>query len=173
MNTNKIHIYCGDGKGKTTACVGLAIRAVGANYNVIFVQFLKGMNTAEINILQNIPEIKIVKGDLTTKFTFQMNKQELEHTKLSHEKMLKTAIGLIDDDSKNMLILDEVLGAINTNTLEKQSVLNIIKNINAEVVLSGRQPAKEFVEIADYISEINKIKHPYDLGFDARKGIEY
>ncbi len=175
LNNYKTHIYCGDGKGKTTSSIGLAIRAACAGYTIVFTQFLKSMDTSEIVILDKIENISVLRANISSKFTFQMTEEELKHTKIEHEKMFLYAIDLLNtfNDSKKMLVLDEVFGAISSNTLDKHFILDNIKNINAEIVLTGRQPSADFIEIADYVSEIVKVKHPYDAGHQARRGIEF
>ncbi len=175
MKNNKIHIYCGDGKGKTSACIGLAVRAAGAGFNVVFVQFLKGKTSSELNILQNISNIKIISTDLSNKFTFQMTAEELETAKNKQNELLSKAIEecKVNSDKNYLLILDEVFGALSTNTLSKELVMQAINNLQAEIVLTGRNPSLEFIDAANYVSEIKKVKHPFDEGLQARKGIEF
>ncbi len=174
MNTNKIHIYHGDGKGKTSACIGLAIRAAGAGYNIVFVQFLKGKPSSEFVIINNIKQIHVINADISNKFTFQMNENELSQTKEKQNELLLKAVKICNElqNEKHMIILDEVFGALSTNTLSEELVKAALKTINAEIVLSGRNPPQDFIDAADYVSEIKKIKHPYEIGLAARHGIE-
>ena len=169
-----IHIYCGDGKGKTTASLGLAVRCAGHGNRVLIVQFLKSRLTGELKSLALIPGIELMRGKETKKFTFQMNAEEkaqvlAEHVALFDRVKAKCAAEHID-----LLILDEVIGAINTGVFDKDVLVDFLKGKPAEleVVLTGRNPAPELVELADYVSEICKRKHPYERGIPARTGIE-
>ncbi len=168
--TDILHIYCGNGKGKTTSAVGLAIRAVGAGLKVIFVQFLKNGNSSEINILEKTENIKVLCCDVCNKFTFQMNSAEKSLVTERHNFMINQAFS----EKSDMIILDEFLDAYNKNMIDKEiSEKLIFDNTGKEIVLTGRSPAEIFIEKADYISEINALKHPYERGITARKGIEY
>lgn len=169
-----IHIYCGDGKGKTTAALGLAVRCAGHGNHVLIVQFLKSRPTGELKSLPLIPGIELMRGKETKKFTFQMNAEEkaqvlAEHLVLFDRVKEKCAVEHVD-----LLILDEVIGAINTGVFDIDILVEFLKGKPAEleVVLTGRNPAAELVELADYVSEICKRKHPYERGIAARTGIE-
>ena len=165
-----LHIYHGNGKGKTTSAIGLSIRAVGAGLKVIFVQFLKDGNSSEINILEKMADIKILYCNICNKFTFQMNNAEKLIVTERHNFMINQAFS----EKADMIILDEFLDAYNKNMIDKKiSEKLILKNIEKEIILTGRNPSELFLEKADYISEINSIRHPYEKGITARKGIEY
>ena len=169
-----IHIYCGDGKGKTTASLGLALRASGNGLKVLIVQFLKGQPTGELTTLALIPNISVIRIPQSEKFTFQMTNEELSQLKETQTKALLSAFSQVTAYDSDMLILDECLGALSTNTLDyeilKQQVLN--KPEHLELVLTGRNPDEWLLSIADYVSEIQAVKHPYEKGVSARKGIE-
>ena len=169
------HIYCGDGKGKTTAAIGLGIRACGSNQQVLFVQFLKGNTSSELNILRNLPNFKVLGTPPAIKFTFQMNEQELQQTALLCTQLFQKAIDCAISEKCDMLIFDEIFGALSCNLLDYNTVFSFIENkpANLELVLTGRNPPQQMVELADYVSEMKKIKHPYEKGIPARKGIEY
>lgn len=170
-----IHIYCGDGKGKTTAAVGLGVRACGSGKRVLMAQFLKGNTSGERKALAQLPGFRLIPGPETVKFTFQMTPQELEDARQRFEAMLQTAMEIASQEKYDLLILDEVFGAISSGVLRAETVLRLLQNKPEplEAVLTGRDPAPEFVELADYVSEIKKIKHPYDKNIPARRGIEY
>lgn len=174
MEQGLIHIYCGDGKGKTTACIGLAVRCAGRGNKVLLVQFLKSRLTGELTSLKCVPNIEIMRGKDTMKFTFQMTDLEKHQVLLEHEQLFQDVMKKCRDEKIDLLILDEVIGACNTGVFNVDSLLNFLKNkpVNMEVVLSGRNPQPELVALADYVSEIKKIKHPYDRGISARTGIE-
>ncbi len=169
-----IHIYCGDGKGKTTAAVGLAVRCAGRGNKVLLVQFLKSRDSGELYSLAKLPAIEVMRGKESKKFTFQMNDEEKHALLLEHNKMFDAVQEKIKTGSYALLVLDEVIGAINAKVFEKERLVDFLRHKpeNLEVVLTGRNPALELLELADYVSEMRKIKHPMDRGIMAREGIE-
>lgn len=173
MKKGYIHIYCGDGKGKTTAAVGLGIRACGAGLSVVFTQFLKGPESAERRILERLPGITLIRVPDSVKFTFRMNSEEKREAALFCKEQLKESLELARN--ADMLILDEAFGAVSSGLLEESVLLEAIvtKPAGLELILTGREPGEKILQAADYISEIIKKKHPFDEGVAARKGIEY
>lgn len=169
-----IHIYCGDGKGKTTAAVGLAVRCAGRGNKVLLVQFLKSRDSGELYSLAKLPDIEVMRGKESKKFTFQMNEEEKHALLIEHNKMFEQVLAKIKNGGYSLLILDEVLGALNAKVFEMPKLIEFLRHKpeNLEVVLTGRNPAPELVEIADYVSEMRKVKHPMDKGIMAREGIE-
>lgn len=169
-----IHIYCGDGKGKTTAAVGLAVRCAGRGNKVLLVQFLKSRDSGELYSLAKLPDIEVMRGKESKKFTFQMNEEERHALLIEHNKMFEQVLAKIKNGGYSLLILDEVIGALNAKVFEMPKLIEFLRHKpeNLEVVLTGRNPAPELVEIADYVSEMRKVKHPMDKGIMAREGIE-
>ena len=169
-----IHIYCGDGKGKTTAAVGLAVRCAGRGNKVLLVQFLKSRDSGELYSLAKLPDIEVMRGKESKKFTFQMNEEEKHVLLIEHNKMFEQVLEKIKNGGYSLLILDEVIGALNAKVFEMPKLIEFLRHKpeNLEVVLTGRNPAPELVEIADYVSEMRKVKHPMDKGIMAREGIE-
>lgn len=169
-----IHIYCGDGKGKTTAAVGLAVRCAGRGNKVLLVQFLKSRDSGELYSLAKLPDIEVMRGKESKKFTFQMNEEEKHALLIEHNKMFEQVLAKIKNGGYSLLILDEVIGALNAKVFEMSKLIEFLrhKSENLEVVLTGRNPAPKLVEIADYVSEMRKVKHPMDKGIMAREGIE-
>lgn len=169
-----IHIYCGDGKGKTTAAVGLAVRCAGRGNKVLLVQFLKSRDSGELYSLAKLPDVEVMRGKESKKFTFQMNEEEKHALLIEHNKMFEQVLAKIKNGGYSLLILDEVIGALNAKVFEMQKLTEFLRHKpeNLEVVLTGRNPAPELVEIADYVSEMRKVKHPMDKGIMAREGIE-
>lgn len=169
-----IHIYCGDGKGKTTAAVGLAVRCAGRGNKVLLVQFLKSRDSGELYSLAKLPDIEVMRGKESKKFTFQMNEEEKHALLIEHNKMFEQVLAKIKNGGHSLLILDEVIGALNAKVFEMPKLIEFLRHKpeNLEVVLTGRNPAPELVEIADYVSEMRKVKHPMDKGIMAREGIE-
>ena len=170
-----IHIYCGDGKGKTTAALGLAIRAVGSGMHVNFVQFLKGSDTSELQILAKIPQITVLRCEKEYGFTFQMTDVEKAQLTEYHNQMLSEITNQLYTSNVKLLVLDEFFSAYNYNLLDKELANRLVFTCpkQIELVLTGRNPEQKFIDIADYVTEMQAIKHPYQNGISARHGIEY
>lgn len=175
MKNGLIQIYTGDGKGKTTAAIGLGVRALGRNYKIYMVQFLKGRDTGELHILNNYENFKVFRFQSSEKFFFQMTEEEKN---ILNDEMHK-AYEFIEDILKNsecdMLILDEIMGVIHNNIYSVDDVLKLMreKPDTMEMVLTGRNAPKELIENADLVTEMKLIKHPYEKGIPARYGIEF
>lgn len=172
MERGLVHIYYGDGKGKTTAAAGLALRCLGAGKRVVFAQFLKPAGGAEAKALSRFPEAACLAAGTDT-FLFQMTEQERAACAIQQKNLLGLCTRL--GEETELLVLDEILDAISEGFLEEEAVASFLESRPAglEVVLTGRKPGADFLALADYVSEITKIKHPYDFGIEARKGIEY
>ncbi len=175
MEKGCIHIYTGDGKGKTTACVGLSVRCAGAGNKVVFTQFLKDNTSSEIELLSKLPNVEFVPNDRTFGFTFLMTPQEKAEAAEYYREHFRKAVDHATEIGADLLVFDEIISVYNENLVDRDEVCKFLrdKNPHLEVVLSGRAPAEELIELADYVSEIKKIKHPFDAGTPARKGIEY
>lgn len=174
MEKGLIHIYEGEGKGKTTTATGLTVRCAGWGGKVLFTQFLKDNSSSELKILQQIDNIHVLLCDKPIGFTFNMNeaeKAEVREICNAHfDKVTKAAI----DEQVDMLVMDELMATYNHNFVDHDKVIDFLKNKpeSLEVVMTGRNAPKELVDLANYVSNIQKIKHPYDEGIHARKGIE-
>lgn len=172
MQTGLIHIYYGDGKGKTTAAVGQAVRAAGYGYKVLFYQFMKDNSSSERKSLEALPNVTCVKGQEQVKFTFQMDEAEQEEMR----KYYKQELGMLREKSKeyDVLVLDEAVCAVGVGGLEEAELISFLKNKreSLEIVLTGHTITDDLLEIADYVTEMKKVKHPFDRGIVARKGIE-
>lgn len=166
-----IHLYCGEGKGKTTAAMGLALRAAGRGKQVVIAQFLKGEDSGERRILEQLPQVNLLPLPKTIQFTFAMSEEEKEKEKVRYQRMLKEIVDAAE--VCELLILDEVCAAVNTGMVSLESVLHLIDGLTCEIVMTGREPAQELRQRADYITNMDKIRHPYDGGIAAREGIEY
>lgn len=170
-----VHIYCGDGKGKTSAAVGLAVRAAGRGMNVLVVRFLKTENSGEVEVLRSIPGITVTPCDRTFGFVFRMTEEQKQEAARYYQSRFETAVAEAVENNYDLLILDEILASCNYGMVNEQSVTEFLKNRpeNLEVVLTGRDPSEALLELADYVSEICMRKHPYQKGIPARKGIEF
>lgn len=170
MDKGLVHLYCGDGKGKTTAAMGLALRALGQGMQVVVVQFLKNGTSGELEPLKKLGAA-VYSGQPGAKFTFQMNAEEKAQATKENNARLAEAL----QQPCDLLILDEICAARNSGmvdeALAKQAVLE--RPQYREVVLTGRNPEAWMVEAADYITEMQPRRHPYEQGIPARKGIEF
>lgn len=170
-----IHVYHGDGKGKTTAAVGLAVRAAGYGHNVIFLQFLKGSVSHEIDVLKSISGITVYRNTKDFGFINTMTPAEISELTAMHNENLSKAVSIVHEGKCDVLILDEVCAAYELNVIDKSFIDSLIMNKPAhlELVLTGRNPARIFLDHADYITEMKKERHPFDKNIIAREGIEY
>ncbi|NLC67607.1 MAG: cob(I)yrinic acid a,c-diamide adenosyltransferase [Clostridiaceae bacterium] len=171
-----VHVYTGDGKGKTTAAIGLGIRACGRGLKVFMVQFLKSMETGELASLKKLePGFTLCRGTSPKKFTWEMDAREMEEARDIQSQVFDTAVDAVFSGKWDVVILDEVMAAVNEGLLEKEKVIDLARNKpdNLELVYTGRNAPAELIELADYVSEIVQVKHPMDKGIKARKGIEF
>lgn len=169
-----IHIYTGDGKGKTTASLGLIMRATGAGMNILFTQFLKGQDTSELKTLAKLG-VTVVRTEEILKFVAFMNEKEKIDCKNIHEMCYNKMKRMLLSGDYDMVILDEVMATIELNLISLEMVLELLaqKPPHVELIMTGRNAPPELVQLADYVSDIQVVKHPYDNGIQARKGIEY
>lgn len=169
-----IHVYCGDGKGKTTAALGLLMRAAGAGKKVLFTQFMKGGKTAELAVLDKMPEVTIIRSKKRFPFYGSMSQKEKNELAKIHNNILDVILEKINTGECGMLILDEITYPYDWELLDKEKLNEIFsKGKEIEIVCTGRNPADFFWERADYITEMKCIRHPYEKGIAAREGIEF
>ena len=171
-----IHFYYGDGKGKTTAALGLAIRASGSGSSVVVVQFLKDRKCGELSCLALLPNVVVLRADLYGHmFVFEMSDEEKAAIKAIHDGNLVKALELQKNGQCDMLVLDEAADAYQLGVLDSalfEGLLND-KPEPLELIVTGHAPDARLLAQADYATEMVKRKHPYDLGITARKGIEF
>ncbi|AWK52716.1 cob(I)yrinic acid a,c-diamide adenosyltransferase [Clostridium beijerinckii] len=175
MELGLIHIYCGDGKGKTTAAMGLGMRAVGRNKKVLLTQFLKDNETGELNSIEKLgANFEVFKGIPVKKFFKFMSPEEQMETRKEHEERFGKVTKKAIDENIDLLILDEIIASTNLELVPLDKVVEFLKNKpkELEVVLTGRNPDQKLVQLADYVSEIKAVKHPYEKGINSRIGIE-
>lgn len=177
MEKGLIQIYTGGGKGKTTAAVGQAIRAKGRGYRTIMVYWLKEQDSSgEMKILKKL-------GVETFFWGSEYGKNLLTHTPVKNIEKINISSGRFLEKIKNqvkkencdLLIMDEVNVAVDHNLLEEEQLINFLKNKppSLEVILTGRRASQRIMAIAHLITEMRKVKHPYNCGIKIRKGIEY
>ncbi|MBO5019599.1 MAG: cob(I)yrinic acid a,c-diamide adenosyltransferase [Clostridia bacterium] len=169
-----IQSYFGNGKGKTTAAIGAAIRCIGCDQKVLVVEFLKNNDSAEFKVMDTLENIDVLfsnehyelfdneKSELTPKF-------KDAYTKLLFEETAK-----ISKDYQ-MIVLDEVLDAVEFGYIEEKAFIKLLNECKqkTEIILTGHKLPESIANVSDYISEIREINHPYNLGAPSRKGIEY
>lgn len=171
-----IHIYKGEGKGKTSILNGMVVRALGNNLKVYYLRFLKNQPSGEIDFLQKTQQITIKNFyQSSTKFFWEMNEQEKNILKKETCQGLEYLKKISQNDDVDLIVVDEILGCIQNNLIEEKELISILKNKkpNIEIALSGRYASLALEQIADLISEINAKKHYFDSGQIARKGIDY
>lgn len=165
------HIYTGENKGKTTASVGLAVRAIGAEHSVLFASFFKPDGSSEHDVLENC-------GATFLRYTYRGNffkrydKEELAKAKEAFTEFFsevkQTAPG------HDMIVMDEVVYAVHMGLVDAQELVDFVKqHEDKEVVMTGRDYPQELIDVADYVTEMKKIKHPFDDGAQPRKGVEF
>lgn len=163
-----IHIYEGQGKGKTTAAYGLAIRGLGHNKKVRIAGFLKPETSGEYAFLKDKADIEYFGGCYG--FYGCMKKEDEELCK----KEIREGFFKVIRTDCNLLILDEIIDIVNFGIIGEDEFLNaVLQSPAEEIVLTGRNPGKKICDIADYYTYFEKRKHPFDKGVNARKGIEY
>lgn len=170
MEHGLLHLYFGDGKGKTTAAMGLALRALGSGKTVVIVQFLKGGTSGEIPLLAQLGAT-VYRGKAGQKFVFQMNEAEKAATRALQNENLKQAMVQPAD----LLILDEAGSAWELDMVDKNLLQQAVLQRPAaqECVLTAHKAPQWMLDAADYVTEMKCHRHPYQKGIAARKGIEY
>ena len=175
MRQGMIQIYCGDGKGKTTAATGLAVRAAGSGMKVLFARFLKNENSAELCVLDQIPGIEVIHLPKSYGFYNTQSEEEKAETKQMYGELWRYALDRAKNGACDMLVMDEFMAADHYGLVPHEEAIQFLKEKpeGLEVVLTGRNPTEDLIEAADYVSEIRKVKHPFDCGICARRGIAY
>lgn len=170
-----IHVYCGDGKGKTTASVGLAIRMAGTGGKVVYSQFMKGNDSGEHNILGAISNITLLKNERNLGFTFQMNEEQKRELTKMHNEKLQRILKTLEEGCCDLLVMDELTYPYRDQHVDRNLVQTILKEYGQkiEICITGRNPHENLLDLADYVTEMKMIDHPYRKGVPARKGIEF
>lgn len=169
-----VQIYTGDGKGKTTAAMGLAVRAAGCGKRVQVFQFLKGGPTGELASLAKLA-IPVCRNSRDYGFFSTLNEAEKAEVIGEHNARLQAVLRLLEDELADLVVLDELIGAYNLGAVDAALTERLLNGTpySAELVLTGRNAPAWMVEKADYVTEMTKIKHPYDRGLTARQGVEF
>ncbi|MDR1600334.1 MAG: cob(I)yrinic acid a,c-diamide adenosyltransferase [Oscillospiraceae bacterium] len=172
---NKLHLYTGEGKGKTTAAMGLALRALGHGRRVLIAQFLKDGRSGELEALRQFNNARIARIPPTKKFTFQMTQEELAETRRVLTAELDKLAALIGREKPGMMVFDEMAMAAYLGALDERGVERLIDTAleHGEAVVTGRYAPQSIVDRADYHTEMTKRRHPFDGGLHARAGVEW
>lgn len=174
MSKGLIHIYCGNGKGKTTTGMGLCTRAAGYGMKVLIYQFMKNNKTNERKVLEKLENVTFVNGLEHEKFSFQMTEEEKAERRDYYLNQFKYVTELAEKENYQVLFLDEIIYTIGAGLFDEKVLVEYLKEKpeELEVILTGQNPGEDVVALADYVSEIRKIKHPFDQGVGSRFGIE-
>lgn len=172
MTEGLIHVYTGPGKGKTTAALGLGLRAVGNNFKVHMVQYMKGRRYSEIDAIERLEQFTVSQHG-RDEFVSKEHPEQIDIDMA--QEGFSFAKKLIDENNHNMIILDEINVAVDFNLISLDDVLTLIeqKPESLELVLTGRYAHPEIIRHADLVTEMLEIKHPYQRGVQSRKGIDF
>jgi len=167
-----IHVYTGNGKGKTTAAIGVGIRATGEGLKVIMIQFMKGRRYSEIDALQHIKNFTVVQFG-RDEFVSKEKPDQID-IDLAQKGLLYTK-DVVQNGLYDLVILDEINVAVDFHLISLEDLITLIamKPETVELVLTGRYASPEIIKHADIVSEILEIKHPYQTGVQSRKGIDW
>lgn len=166
-----IHLYHGDGKGKTTTAMGLALRYSSYGKQILVIQFLKSGMSGEISQLNTFENITVIAQSVTNSFSWEMTEEEKEATKALHHSFV-AATQMMPWD---MLVLDELCGALTTDLIDEALVEDMLsqRQPHQEIVITGRNPKDFLLDSAHYITEFKAVRHPFTDGLPAREGIEF
>lgn len=169
------HLYYGDGKGKTTAAAGLAIRAAGNGKKVIFAQFMKGGESGELGILRELPGVRVIRCTRQFPFYKDMSDQDKAEITSCHNEILEQIRDIAGAGGCDVVILDEITYPYAWNLIDRRSVKEMLSGgvPGPEIICTGRNPDALFFDTADYITNMACEKHPYESGAAARAGIEF
>jgi cob(I)alamin adenosyltransferase len=170
-----VHVYTGSGKGKTTAALGIALRAVGWGAKVCVVQFIKGYPEIGEFHFQKLAPKQFVLRQFAVDCTRNISKAKVARRQESVEAALEFARQTVSSSEYDVVILDEINNAVHCGLVGVHRVLELVKlkPEQVELILTGRNAAPEIIEAADYVTEMRAVKHPYEQGIGARKMVDY
>lgn len=172
---NRLHLYTGDGKGKTTAAMGLALRVLGHGREVLIAQFMKRGTSGELRALKELRGATVHEGALMDRFTFEMSAGELEEARRSQTAETAVIADRIRRIRPSLTVLDELAVAMHLALVPEDAAFALIDEALkwGDTVVTGRNAPERLMQRADYVSLIQKGKHPFDKGLPAREGIEW
>lgn len=167
-----VQLYTGNGKGKTTAALGLALRAAGAGLSVLILQFMKGMEYSELSSLKLLPAVTLER--LGSDTFCRVGDENFETHRALAQKGFLRAHDAVTSSAFDVIILDEIVTAMHFNLIAEDDVLRLIKakSPHTEIVLTGRGATQNLINACDLVTEMKEIKHYYQKGIVARRGIE-
>ena len=172
-----VQIYTGDGKGKTTAAIGLTVRALGQDCKIFFAQFLKSGDTGEKRILDHFSENIIFYRPIVRNkgFIWKMTDRQVLEIREDIIEAWDYVREQISSGEYDVVVLDEILGVLSYGFIDINHLVRCIKERpdHVEIVMTGRDAPDKLLEIANYVSEIKAVKHPFQEGIQARRGIEF
>jgi len=169
-----IHLYTGNGKGKTTAATGLAVRAAGCGKRVMFTQFMKGNESGELEILKMLENVTICRSVKNFGFYSTLSDAEKKELTSEHNRILDEILEMLKQERCDLVVMDEITYPVNWNLLDQEKLQQVLSyGKQAELVLTGRSPKAFIMDAADYLTEMNAVRHPFEQGVPARKGVEY
>lgn len=174
-----IQLYCGEGKGKTTAAIGAVIRAVGRERRVLFAQLMKGAESGEISVLKRLPQVRVLRPNRKDGFFSSMSESDRRELRKVQDEMLDEILRALKNGEADFVVLDEITHACRYGMVAKERLWEIIKYVKEnekqemELVLTGRGPEADLEEACDYVSRIACVRHPFEKGVTARIGVEY
>lgn len=171
-----VQVYTGNGKGKTTAALGQAMRSTGRGLTVYMVQFLKSSDTGELHMVKKLyPEFQVFRFEKPRGFFWTLDQEEKQELKGEINNAFEFCRKVMSNSECDVLILDEIMGVLQNGLLTVSEVLELInqKPQNMELILTGRDAPLEIVNAADLVTEMREIKHYFSKGVPQRKGIEY
>ena len=175
MQKGCTQLYYGDGKGKTTAAMGQIVRCVGHGFKVLVYQFLKEPNSGEVSIIRSLPGVDYIENEGPIPFMFNLTPEQQEFYKEKFQKKFDEVREKYFTGNYDLVVLDEVNYAIHFGMLDTAEVAELIKARPARLnmILTGRYAPQELIDLADTVTEMTLVKHAFQKGIRARKGIEF
>jgi len=169
-----VQVYTGKGKGKTTAAMGLAVRAAGQGFRVCVIQFLKGTPSGELTSVRKLG-IRLIRFPGTSCFGRPLHREEVSRLKEQMRQAFSRTEKIVMSRQYDLVILDEINFVLSKRLLKVKDLLHLMKNKPSpvELILTGRYAPQSLVRAADLVTEMLEVKHPFQQGVRARKGIEY
>lgn len=173
MENGLVHAYCGDGKGKTTAAMGAALRAAGREKKVLIVRFLKTDDSGEVKALAHIPKVTVLPCQKTFGFSWNMTPEQKKEAAVYYTEQFEKACALAED--YDMLIMDEIASACSLSFIKEERLLDFLEHRppHLEVILTGREFSSQVLSYCGYVTRMVPVRHPFEQGISAREGIEY
>lgn len=169
-----LHIYTGDGKGKTCMAMGQALRCAGWGKKVAIFSFLKPGISGELKVFQKMENVSVYQFEKPHDFYYKLEAEEKGQLQSEILREYEKALQLITDHEVDLIVLDELIDVIDLGLLSKQQAIDLIANHDKiEIVVTGHVDQYQLSQFADYHSVVCMKQHPYQKGITARKGIEY